>query len=205
MCPDRTRMSSGRDFFDSLFACWERCGRNEMHDLHDFSAVHGLQEAVFRGYHANHANHAKRSDHAGYRNHANHAKRSNHTGYIKPCKPCRPCRSCKSAENCAFPFQKLRSKGRAGPYGRPVVGWGRKKSSPFTLRLAVALSVTVRLRGLCHLPHRGRQEHARGCRLGGGKANLLTASPYHSFTGFDGGTLGSPCGGAGETPAGRRD
>ena len=44
-----------------------------MHDLHDFSVVHGLQEAVFRGYHANHANHAKRSDHAGYRNHADHA------------------------------------------------------------------------------------------------------------------------------------
>ena len=65
-----------------------------------------------------------------------------------------------------------------------------------TLRLAVALSVTVRLRVLCHLPHRGRQEHARGCRLGCGKANLLTTSPYHSFAGFDGGTLGSPCGGA---------
>ena len=56
-------------------------GRNEMHDLHDFSAVHGLQEAVFRGYHANHANHAERSNHAGYRNHANHAKRSDHAGY----------------------------------------------------------------------------------------------------------------------------
>ena len=67
-----------------------------------------------------------------------------------------------------------------------------------TLRLAVALSVTVRLRVLCHLPHRGRQEHARGCRLGGGKANLLTASPYTPFAGFDGGTLGSPFGGAGE-------
>ena len=52
-----------------------------MHDLHDFSAVHGLQEAVFRGYHANHANHAERSDHAGYRNHANHAKRSDRAGY----------------------------------------------------------------------------------------------------------------------------
>ena len=35
----------------------------------------------------------------------------------------------RGAENCAFPFQKLRSKGRAGPYGRPVVGWGRKKST----------------------------------------------------------------------------
>ena len=67
-----------------------------------------------------------------------------------------------------------------------------------TLRLPVALSVTVRLRVLCHLPHRGRQEHARGCRLGGGKANLLTASPYTPFAGFDGGTLGSPFGGAGE-------
>ena len=52
-----------------------------MHDLHGFSAVHGLQEAVFRGYHANHADHAKRSDHAGYRNHANHAERSGHAGY----------------------------------------------------------------------------------------------------------------------------
>ena len=81
---------------------------------------------------------------AGTINHANHAKRSNDAGYIKPCKSCRSCktfksmqaietmqimqimqvmRSCKSAENCAFPFQKLRSKGRAGPYGRPVVGW----------------------------------------------------------------------------------
>ena len=147
------------------------------------------------------------------------------------------------AENCAFPFQKLRSKGRAGPYGRTVVGWGRKKSSPFTLRLPVALSVTVRLRVLCHLllrladfcgapqralaktgalhrsqlpvsaagsgrcsrPHRGRQEHARGCRPGGGKANLLTASPYTPFALIDGGTLGSHFGGAGETPAGRRD
>ena len=111
-------------------------------------------------------------------------------------------------------------------------------------RLSVALSVTVRLRVLCHLPlrladfcgapqralaktgalrrsqlpvsaagsgrcsrpHGGRQVHARGWRSGGGKANLLTASPYTPFAGFDGGTLGSPVyGGAGETPAGRRD
>ena len=47
-------------------------------------------------------------------------------------------------------------------------------------------------------PPRGRQEHARGCRLGGGKAHFSAALPYHSFAGFDGGTLGSPCGGAGE-------
>src|SRR5699024_833108 len=32
-----------------FFACRERRGRHEMHDLHDFSAVHGLQEAVFPG------------------------------------------------------------------------------------------------------------------------------------------------------------
>src|SRR5699024_5463512 len=44
-----TRMSSGRDFSDALFACRERRGRHDMHDLHDFSAVHGLQEAVFPG------------------------------------------------------------------------------------------------------------------------------------------------------------
>ena len=129
---------------------------------------------------------------------------------------------------------------RAGGCQDPAEGFflrcAGRLPSLFTLRLPVALSVTVRLRVLCHLllrladfcgapqralaktgalrrsqlpvsaagsgrcsrPHRGRQEHARGCRLGGGKANLLTASPYHSFAGFDGGTLGSPCGGAGE-------
>src|SRR5699024_2150469 len=68
------RRKKGRPFFAPA-------PPHEMHDLHDFSAVHGLQEAVVRGYHANHANHAKRSDHAGYRNHANHAKRSDHTGH----------------------------------------------------------------------------------------------------------------------------
>src|SRR5699024_2313084 len=94
--------------------------------------------------------------------------------------------------------------------GRPpsVLAFGPivcQEPSPFTLRLPVALSVTVRLRGLRHLPHRGRQEHARGCRPGGGKAHFSAALPYHSFAGFDGGTLGSPFGGAGETPTGRRD
>ena len=66
-----------------------------MHDLHDFSAVHGLQEAVFWGDHANHANHANRSEHAGYRNHANHADHAGHakaqkTAFKRPRWPIRP-------------------------------------------------------------------------------------------------------------------
>ena len=60
------------------------------------------------------------------------------------------------------------------------------------------LPVSAAGSGRCSRPHRGRQEHARGCRAGCGKANLLTASPYTLFAGFDGGTLGSPFGGAGE-------
>ena len=53
-------------------------------------------------------------------------------GTVKPLKSLIPLLplGVQGAENCAFPFQKLRSKGRAGPYGRPVVGWGRKKPSP---------------------------------------------------------------------------
>ena len=54
--------------------------------------------------------------------------------------------------------RKLRSKGRAGPYGRPVVGWRCKQPSPTAApvfpsqsRRAVTLSVTVRLCVLCHL------------------------------------------------------
>ena len=60
------------------------------------------------------------------------------------------------------------------------------------------LPVSATGSGRCSCPHRGRQEHARGCRLGGGKAHFSAALPYHSFAGFDGGTLGSPFGGAGE-------
>ncbi len=107
---------------------------HEVHDLHDFSAVHGLQEAVFPGYHANHAK---------------HAKRSNLCRYYKPCKSCRPCKTFQSMQGMEImqimqnvqtlqdietmqimqimqvmqKRRKLRSKGRAGPYGRPVVGW----------------------------------------------------------------------------------
>ena len=114
---------------------------HEVHDLHDFSAVHGLQEAVFPGYHANHAK---------------HAKRSNLCRYYKPCKSCRPCKTFQSMQGMEImqimqnvqtlqdietmqimqimqvmqKRRKLRSKGRAGPYGRPVVGWRRKKPSP---------------------------------------------------------------------------
>ena len=65
----------------------------------------------------------------------------------------------------------------------------------FQARLPVALSVTVRLRVLCHLSHRARQVYARGWRSGGGKADLLAPSPYTPFAGFDARTLGSPCGG----------
>ena len=55
----------------------------------------------------------------------------------------------------------------------------RQKAGPLRVRLCcIPLSVTVRLRVLCHLSRRERQEHARRSRSGTGEAHSLPALPH---------------------------